>query len=84
MNPSENSKPSNGNVGLDDGLTANQGSGNAIGTQYSIGGLSWILAEGHTIQEYLLYWVGADNAAFANAVLTFNGCEIGNSSCSFF
>ncbi|KAF7131843.1 hypothetical protein RHSIM_Rhsim09G0010700 [Rhododendron simsii] len=76
MTPSENSKPSNGNVGLDDGLSANQGSGNAIDTRYSIGGLSWILAEGHTIQEYLLYWVGADNAAFANAVLTFNGCEI--------
>lgn len=76
MDPSENSKTSNGNMELDDGFTANQGSGNLIGTRYSIGGLSWVLPEGHYIQEYLLYWVGADNAAFANVVLTFNACEI--------
>lgn len=77
MDPSENSKTSNGNIELDDGFTANQGSGHQIGTRYSIGGLSWVLPEGHYIQEYLLYWVGADNAAFANVVLTFNACEIG-------
>ncbi|KAL6992285.1 hypothetical protein U1Q18_010393 [Sarracenia purpurea var. burkii] len=78
MNPSENFEISNGLSGLNGGLTANHGSGNAMGTQYSIGGLSWNLPESPTniLHDYLLYWVGADNAAFANVVLTFSGCEI--------
>ncbi|CAN1246609.1 2-(3-amino-3-carboxypropyl)histidine synthase subunit 2 [Linum grandiflorum] len=42
----------------------------------SAGGLVWILPEGHKMEDYSLFWIGADNSAFANAVLTFNGCEI--------
>lgn len=28
------------------------------------------------MEDYLLFWIGADNPAFANVVLTFNNCEI--------
>ncbi|PSS35729.1 Diphthamide biosynthesis protein [Actinidia chinensis var. chinensis] len=76
MNPSENFRTSNGLLGLDGGLTANQDCGNETGRRYRIGGLSWSLPESHTIQDYLIYWVGVDSAAFANVVLTFNGCEL--------
>ncbi|XAR60132.1 hypothetical protein NMG60_11033384 [Bertholletia excelsa] len=77
MSPSENFKTSNGHLESNGRLTANQGSGKAEkGKIYSIGGLSWSLPERYRIEDCLLYWVGADNAAFANVVLTFNGCEI--------
>lgn len=43
---------------------------------YRIGGLVWSLKEGHTMDDYSLFWIGPDNSAFANVVLTFNACEI--------
>ncbi|CAL5417751.1 unnamed protein product [Camellia sinensis] len=76
MDPSENVKTSSWHLGLDGSLATDQGSGNTIGTLHSIGGLSWNLPEERRIENCLLCWVGADNAAFANVVLTFNGCEI--------
>ncbi|CAL5348065.1 unnamed protein product [Camellia sinensis] len=76
MDPSENVKTSSGHLGLDGSLATDQGSGNTICTLHSIGGLSWSIPEGCRIEGCLLCWVGADNAAFANVVLTFNGCEI--------
>ncbi|CAI0458920.1 unnamed protein product [Linum tenue] len=42
----------------------------------SIGGLIWSLPKGSKMEDYSLYWIGSENSAFANAVLTFNGCEI--------
>ncbi|XP_077227933.1 diphthamide synthesis DPH2 family protein [Tasmannia lanceolata] len=45
-------------------------------TSYSLGGLILNLPEGHKIKDYLLFWIGSDNPAFANVVLTFNDCEI--------
>lgn len=42
-----------------------------------IGGLVWKLREGRKMEDHLLFWIGSDNSAFANVVLTFNGCEIG-------
>ncbi|THG06042.1 2-(3-amino-3-carboxypropyl)histidine synthase subunit 2-like [Camellia sinensis] len=80
MDPSENVKTSSWHLGLDASLATDQGSGNTIGTLHSIGGLSWSLPEGRRIEDCLLCWVGADNAAFANVVLTFNGCEIDTGS----
>lgn len=74
MNPLENSKTSNGCLGVND--NANQGSGGTVSRQYRIGGLCWSLPDGHKIEDYLLCWVGAENEAFANIVMTFNGCEI--------
>lgn len=44
---------------------------------YRLGGLTWDLPEGSKIEDYLLFWIGPDNSAFANVVLTFNGCDIG-------
>jgi len=46
-------------------------------TPYSIGGLTWKLPEGQSMDDYLLFWIGLDDSAFANVVLTFNTCEIG-------
>lgn len=44
---------------------------------YTLGGLTWDLPEGSKIEDYLLFWIGSDNSAFANVVLTFNGCDVG-------
>lgn len=49
------------------------------GQNYNIGGLSWRLPQGQTMEDYLLFWIGLDNPAFANVVMTFNSCEIGKS-----
>ncbi|KAJ4896199.1 diphthamide synthesis DPH2 family protein [Raphanus sativus] len=43
---------------------------------YTLGGLAWDLPEGSKIEDYLLFWIGSDNSAFANVVLTFNGCDV--------
>ncbi|CAH8269180.1 unnamed protein product [Arabidopsis lyrata] len=43
---------------------------------YRLGGLTWDLPEGSKIEDYLLFWIGSDSSAFANVVLTFNGCDI--------
>ncbi|PIN08620.1 Diphthamide biosynthesis protein [Handroanthus impetiginosus] len=43
---------------------------------YKIGGLSWRLPQGRTMEDYSLFWIGLDNPAFSNVVLTFNSCEI--------
>lgn len=49
----------------------------ASSRNYRLGGLTWDLPEGSKIEDYLLFWIGSDNSAFANVVLTFNGCDIG-------
>lgn len=49
----------------------------AVTRTYRIGGLRWSLKEGCSMEDYSLFWIGPDNSAFANVVLTFNGCEIG-------
>ncbi|KFK35174.1 hypothetical protein AALP_AA5G249400 [Arabis alpina] len=43
---------------------------------YRLGGLTWDLPEESKIEDYLLFWIGTDNSAFANVVLTFNGCDV--------
>ncbi|KAI3797917.1 hypothetical protein L1987_33181 [Smallanthus sonchifolius] len=43
---------------------------------YRIGGLRWSLEQGLSMEDYSLFWIGPDNSAFANVVLTFNGCDI--------
>ncbi|KAJ0977150.1 hypothetical protein J5N97_012624 [Dioscorea zingiberensis] len=57
---------------LDSGVTNKLESG----TKYTLGGLTWITPLEHKMEDYLLFWIGSDNPAFANMVLTFNGCEI--------
>lgn len=57
------------------GCVSNASSDGAI---YRIGGLTWKLPEGQSMEDYLLFWIGLDNSAFSNVVLTFNACEIGS------
>lgn len=58
------------------GCGDNSSSDGASGAAYSIGGLTWKLLEGQSMEDYSLFWIGHDNSAFANVVLTFNACEI--------
>ncbi|BAT13531.1 uncharacterized protein [Oryza sativa Japonica Group] len=44
--------------------------------KYSLGGLTWSTSIDDNMEDYLLYWIGQDNSAFANIVLTFNKCDI--------
>lgn len=47
------------------------------GTRYNLGGLTWNLPVGQKMEDCLLFWIGSDDSAFANVVLTFNNCEVG-------
>ncbi|KAF8041563.1 hypothetical protein BT93_A0224 [Corymbia citriodora subsp. variegata] len=55
---------------------ANDAAGVQSGTRHSTGGLVWNVPQGRKVEEYSMFWIGSENAAFANLVLTFNGCEI--------
>ncbi|KAG9451874.1 hypothetical protein H6P81_004778 [Aristolochia fimbriata] len=46
------------------------------GTTHTLGGLVWYVPEGAKMEDYLLFWIGSDNAAFANVVVTYNNSEI--------
>ncbi|XP_008223801.1 PREDICTED: diphthamide biosynthesis protein 2 [Prunus mume] len=76
MNPSKGRKVSNKVQGTSGSLTDNNSFGTVSANTYSIGGLVWKLPEGHKMDDYLLFWIGSNNSAFANIVLTYNGCEI--------
>ncbi|OVA08785.1 Diphthamide synthesis [Macleaya cordata] len=82
INPSENYETPSKELASSDS-TANgvyndckQMGSNLDGTKYSIGGLTWNLPHGHKMEDYMLFWFGSDNPAFANVVLTFNINEI--------
>ncbi|KAK7274365.1 hypothetical protein RIF29_15450 [Crotalaria pallida] len=76
MFPSKDINKSNGLQELNGDFSNNACSDGANGTGYSIGGLTWKLPEGQSMEDYLLFWIGLDNSAFANVVLTYNACEI--------
>uniref|UniRef100_A0ACD5X4G8 Uncharacterized protein n=1 Tax=Avena sativa TaxID=4498 RepID=A0ACD5X4G8_AVESA len=44
--------------------------------KYNLGGLTWGISIDEKMDDYLLYWIGEDNSAFANVALTFNKCDI--------
>jgi diphthamide biosynthesis protein 2 len=46
-------------------------------SKYRLGGLSWCIPAAKNMEDYSVFWIGNDNSAFANVVLTFNNCEIG-------
>lgn len=57
---------------------AESGSSESIaGARHHIGGLFWELPKERRVKDCSLFWIGSENSAFANVVLTFNGCEIG-------
>ncbi|KAK8709189.1 hypothetical protein V6N13_060218 [Hibiscus sabdariffa] len=76
INPLEDHRKSDGLEGCLGTYSSENSLGAATGTRYSLGGLTWDLPEGQRMEDYLLLWIGPENSAFSNAVLTFNGCEI--------
>ncbi|KAI3869474.1 hypothetical protein MKW92_042577 [Papaver armeniacum] len=46
------------------------------GSKHSIGGLTWNLPQGHKTEDYMLFWIGLENPAFSNLVLTYNSSAI--------
>ncbi|KAL3814702.1 hypothetical protein ACJIZ3_015970 [Penstemon smallii] len=76
MSPAEASTPAN-QLGLVDSHIVIESLAEGTNKRYKIGGLIWRLPEGHKVEDYLLFWIGLDNPAFVNVVLTFNSCEIG-------
>ncbi|PUZ44474.1 hypothetical protein GQ55_8G103200 [Panicum hallii var. hallii] len=44
--------------------------------KYNLGGVTWNISAEEKMEDYLIFWIGQDNSAFANIVLTFNKCEI--------
>lgn len=79
MNPSDVQNSFTGLLGTVGGCTDHHTFGVASGNTYRMGGLCWTLPDGHRMEDYLLFWIGSDNSAFANVVMTFNGCDIGRS-----
>ncbi|PIA34160.1 hypothetical protein AQUCO_03800022v1 [Aquilegia coerulea] len=63
--PSEDNKTCIGQMGS-----------NVTENRYSIGGLTWALPEGLCMEDYMIFWIGSDNAAFVNVALTFNSSDI--------
>lgn len=79
MNPSDVQNSFTGLLGTVGDCTDHRTFGVASGNTYRMGGLCWTLPDGHRMEDYLLFWIGSDNSAFANVVMTFNGCDIGRS-----
>jgi len=52
--------------------------------KYSLGGVTWNISPQEKMEDYIIFWIGQDNSAFANIVVTFNKCEIGLFSCFSF
>lgn len=67
----------NGQPELIDGQCANGCTPEENNAPYRIGGLTWSLPVGHRMEDYLLFYVGSDDSAFANILMTYNTCEIG-------
>lgn len=68
--------PTGCDVAKIDGLDGGRSAGSTMGTRYINAGLSWSLPREQKMEDYSIYWIGPDNSAFANVVLTYNGCEI--------
>ncbi|XP_020532590.1 2-(3-amino-3-carboxypropyl)histidine synthase subunit 2 isoform X2 [Jatropha curcas] len=76
INPFDSHKNSDGLPKLLGDYNASNDVDAAVGSKHKIGGLIWELPNGRRMEDYLLVWIGSDSSAFANVVLTFNGCEI--------
>ncbi|XP_019462175.1 PREDICTED: diphthamide biosynthesis protein 2 [Lupinus angustifolius] len=74
--PSKDINKLDGPQQLDSDCSNNASADGTSGTRCCIGGLTWKLPEGQSMEDYSLFWIGHDNSAFANIVLTFNACEI--------
>lgn len=61
---------------LSDGQCANSCYAEENNAAYCIGGLTWLLPVGRRMEDYLIFYVGSDDPAFANILMTYNACEI--------
>ncbi|XP_059296124.1 uncharacterized protein LOC132049378 [Lycium ferocissimum] len=61
---------------LSDGQCANGCSTEENNASYRIGGLTWSFPVGHRMEDYLLFYVGSDDSAFANTLMSYNTCEL--------
>ncbi|KAL3632228.1 hypothetical protein CASFOL_025212 [Castilleja foliolosa] len=73
--PSEAHEPST-QRGSIDSQTMNGCIDEDTNQDYNIGGLTWRLPQGQRMEDHLIFWIGSEDTAFANVVLTFNSCEI--------
>lgn len=62
---------------LSDGQCANSCYAEENNAAYCIGGLTWLLPVGRRMEDYLIFYVGSDDPAFVNILMTYNACEIG-------
>lgn len=76
ITPSETFSSTNGRTELSDGQCANGFSTEENNVPYHTGGLTWSLPVGHRMEDYLLFYVGSDDSAFANILMTYNTCDI--------
>lgn len=74
--PSEDFRYVNGKEEAGDCAIGNESHSKEMDATYAIGGLSWSLTKGHKMEDYLLFYIGSENSAFANVLLTFNSCEL--------
>ncbi|XP_020245685.1 diphthamide biosynthesis protein 2 isoform X2 [Asparagus officinalis] len=45
-------------------------------SRHGLGGLTWNMPVGQRMEDSLLFWIGSEDPAFANLVLTFNNSEV--------
>ncbi|CAN4109407.1 unnamed protein product [Withania somnifera] len=76
ITPSETFSSMNGKPELSDGQCANGCSTGEDNASFRVGGLTWSLPVGHKMEDYLLFYVGSDDSAFANILMSYNTCEI--------
>ncbi|KAL3507051.1 hypothetical protein ACH5RR_032433 [Cinchona calisaya] len=74
--PSESLKMENRHLLLTDNQDNNEDFSGKTDIKFRINGLRWSLPEGYSLSDYLLFWIGSDNSAFTNFILTFHSCEI--------
>jgi hypothetical protein len=46
-------------------------------TRYSCGGFSWVLPDDCKMDDVVIIWIGHENPALTNIMLSFNSCTVG-------
>ncbi|KAK9138762.1 hypothetical protein Sjap_009356 [Stephania japonica] len=79
MNPSTvDDRPESSGCSIANGTSSDyKRTGSALdGNKFCIGGLMWDLPDGFKMEDCLIYWIGTENPAFTNILLTYNGSEV--------
>lgn len=84
MNPSEDkTRKDHIQSHTDVGVNSKDKLPNKMELRHDLGGLTWNMPVGQKMEDSLLFWIGSEDPAFANLVLTFNNCEVGNLPSNF-